>query len=137
MKTILTHLVSKIFSTYFYDTKVIQTLYSTSHKLMGLTYGIIFILQDILNLFSCVHIKKCSSFLIRFWVDYFFCLLYLANILKKLWKKKIYIYFLWFFKVQWVQENQGVTFLGWGCPNGSCMFIAWSNQIKLVEVVFE
>jgi hypothetical protein len=36
----------------------------------------------------------------------------LINVLieKHLWKK-LFKCFLWFFKVQWVQENQGVTFL--------------------------
>jgi hypothetical protein len=35
----------------------------------------------------------------------------LINVLiKKIWKY-LFKYFLWFFKVQWVQENQGVMFL--------------------------
>jgi len=33
LNTILTQLVSNILSTYFCDTKVVQTLYPTSHKL--------------------------------------------------------------------------------------------------------
>jgi len=62
LNTILTQLVSNIFSTYFYDTKVVQTLYSTSHNLNTMTNGFIFQFQNILNLFSYVHIKNCSIF---------------------------------------------------------------------------
>jgi hypothetical protein len=62
LNTILTQLVSNVFSTYFYDTKVVQTLYPTSHKLNVGPYGFIFLFQNILNLLSCVHIKNCSIF---------------------------------------------------------------------------
>ncbi len=57
MKTILTLLVSNVFSTYFYDSKVVQTLYPTSHKL-NVTYVFIFLLQNILNLLSCVQFQN-------------------------------------------------------------------------------
>jgi len=61
LNTILTQLVSNVLATYFYDTKVVQTLYpSTSYKLDVVTYVFIFLLQNILNLFFCVHIKKKS-----------------------------------------------------------------------------
>jgi hypothetical protein len=59
---ILTQLVSKVLSTYFYDTKVVQILYPTSHKLNAFTYGFIFVPQDILNLLSHVHIKVVQFF---------------------------------------------------------------------------
>jgi hypothetical protein len=61
LNTILTQLVSNIFSTYFYHTKVFE-MYPTSHKLNVGPYGFIFLLQNILNLLSCVHIKNCSIF---------------------------------------------------------------------------
>ncbi len=59
LNAIFTLLVSNVFSTYFYDTKVVQILNSTSHKLNAMTYFKIFLLEDILNLLSCAHIKKC------------------------------------------------------------------------------
>jgi hypothetical protein len=40
-------LVSNILSIYFYDTKVVQTLYPTSHKLNVGPYGFIFLFQNI------------------------------------------------------------------------------------------
>jgi hypothetical protein len=61
LNTILTKLVSNVFSTYFYDTKVIE-MYTTSHKLNVGPYGFIFLLQNILSLLSCVHIKNYSIF---------------------------------------------------------------------------
>jgi hypothetical protein len=45
-----------------YDIKVVQTLYPTSHKLNTMTYGFIFLFQNILNLLSYVHIKNYSIF---------------------------------------------------------------------------
>jgi hypothetical protein len=62
LNTILTQLVSNVFSTYLYDIKVVQTLYSTSHDLNTMTDDFIFQFQNILNLLSCVHIKNCSIF---------------------------------------------------------------------------
>ncbi len=61
LNTILTQLVSNVFSTYFYDTKVFE-MYPTSHKLNVGPYGFIFLLQNILSLLSCVRIKNCSIF---------------------------------------------------------------------------
>jgi len=58
----VTQLVSNILSTYLYDIKVIQTLHSTSHKLNVGPYGFIFLLQNILNLLSYVHIKEILFF---------------------------------------------------------------------------
>ncbi len=66
MKTILTLLVSNVFSTYFYDSKVVQTLYPTSHKLNVMTYVFIFLLQNILNILSCVHIQNDFIFKLDF-----------------------------------------------------------------------
>ncbi len=62
LNTILIQLVSNILSTYFYDTKVVQTLYPTSYKLKVTTYGFIFLLQNILNLLFCIHINNYSIF---------------------------------------------------------------------------
>jgi len=62
LNTILTQLVSNILSTHFYDTKVVQTLYSTSYKLNVGSYGFILKFQNILNLLSCVHIKNYFVF---------------------------------------------------------------------------
>jgi hypothetical protein len=59
LNTILTQLVSNVLSTYFYNTEVVQTLYSTSHKLNVGPYGFTFLLQDILILLSYVHIENC------------------------------------------------------------------------------
>jgi hypothetical protein len=77
---ILTQLVSNIFSTYFYDTKVVQSLYPTSHKVNVKPYGFIFLFQNILNILFCVHIKIVSF---SNWTlgKVFFCLFYLANTL--------------------------------------------------------
>jgi len=58
LNTILTQLVSYLLSTYFYDIKIVQTLYPTSHKLNVGPYGFILLLQNILNILSCVHIKN-------------------------------------------------------------------------------
>ncbi len=66
MNTILTQLVPNIFSTYFYDSKVVQTLYPISHKLNVVTYVFIFLLQHILNLLSCVHKKIYFTFKLNF-----------------------------------------------------------------------
>ncbi len=82
LNTILT-LVSNVFATYFYATKVVQILDSTSHKLNAMTYFLIFLLQDILNLLSCVHIKKCFIFTLNFGQTTFFCLFYLVNTQKE------------------------------------------------------
>jgi len=42
--------------------------------------------------------------------------------LKKLWKY-LFKCFLWFFQVQWVQENQGVTFLMASFKNGLVLLV--------------
>ncbi len=68
----LTQLVSNVFSTYFYDTKVVQTLYSTFYKLNALICVFIFLLQNILILLSCVHIKNCFIFKLNFGQTTFF-----------------------------------------------------------------
>jgi hypothetical protein len=41
---------------YFYDTKDVQILYITYHKLNAMAYLFIFLPKDILSLFSCVYI---------------------------------------------------------------------------------
>jgi len=79
LNTILTLLVSNVFSTYFYDTKVVQILDPTSHKLNAMTYFLIFLFQNIFNVLSCVHIKKCFIFTLNFGQTTFFCLFYLVN----------------------------------------------------------
>jgi len=66
LNTILTQLLSNVLSTYFYDIKVVQTLYPTSHKLNVRPYGFKFLLQNILNLLSCVHIKTLGKLLFLF-----------------------------------------------------------------------
>jgi hypothetical protein len=62
----LTQLVSNVFSTYFYNIKVVQTLYSTFNKLTALICVFIFLLQNILILLFCVHIKNCFIFKLDF-----------------------------------------------------------------------
>jgi len=50
---------SYILLIYFYDTKVLQILYVTYYKLNAMICVSIFLLKDILNVISCVYIKKC------------------------------------------------------------------------------
>jgi hypothetical protein len=71
LNTILTLLISNVFSSYSYDTKVVQILDSTSHKLNAMTCFLMFLPQDIFNLLSCVHIKKMFHFYIELWAHYF------------------------------------------------------------------
>jgi hypothetical protein len=71
LNTILTLLVSNVFSSYSYDTKVVQILDSTSHKLNANDVFFNILLQDIFNLLSCVHIKKMFHFYIELWAHYF------------------------------------------------------------------
>ncbi len=66
MNTILTQLVSNIFSIEFYDSNVVQTLYQTSNKLNVMTHVFIFLLQNILSLLSCVHIQNYFIFELDF-----------------------------------------------------------------------
>ncbi len=72
LNTILTQLISNVLSTYFYDSKVVQTLWPTSHKLNVVIDVFIFLLQDILNFLSCVHIKNCFILKLDFGRTIFF-----------------------------------------------------------------
>jgi hypothetical protein len=79
LNTILTQLVSNVFSTYFYDTKVIQILYLTSHKLNVWPHGFIFFTSKYFEpTFLCTY-KKLFHFIIRLWADYFFVYFTLAT----------------------------------------------------------
>ncbi len=82
LNTILTLLVSNVFSSYSYDTKVVQILDSTSHKLNANDVFFNILLQDIFYLLSCVHIK-CFIFTLNFGRTTFFCLFYLVNTQKE------------------------------------------------------
>ncbi len=60
---------------YFYDTKVVQFLYVNYHKLNAMTCFFIFLLTYILNLLSCVYIKKIFHFKTKFgWIIFLFTL---------------------------------------------------------------
>jgi hypothetical protein len=74
----LTQLISNVLSNYFYDTKVVQTLYPTSHKIKVMTYGFMSTSRYFESTFLC-PIKILFHFLIALWVYYFFFLVYLTD----------------------------------------------------------
>lgn len=54
--------ISKLFLTYFYDTKVIEILYSNCHKPNGGHDYLIFLITKLFNLFFYMYVKNCLNY---------------------------------------------------------------------------
>ncbi len=92
MNTILTQLVSNVLSTYSYNIKVVQTLYSTSHKLNVETCGLNFYFK-IFWIYFVTSISKIVSF--YYWILKKLLFLYTLPCLHPLLLKKVRVFWTW------------------------------------------